>query len=386
MQISTNYDERVEEIASGRQLEYYKAYCEHGSVRAASKELDCGRSSIRNGLAILEKKIVAAGLLPSCSDKGVVGAGRSIGKVTTHIKDGEVKQEWIRTDTSAEDVLANIMEAVKILSSDVKGKSTIVKAPALVTKDLVSVYPLFDKHYGMMAWAKEGGDDYDLDIAVEQETAIFDRLVASQPCSKEALIVFGGDYFHADDDNQVTPGHHNKLDVDGRSFKVFGTGILMAKRYIEKALSKHKNVTVEIIQGNHDPVLSMALLHVLDSYYENNKRVTVKAKPGRFSYYEFGSTLLAFQHGDKMKQERMYQVVTTDMREAWGRVKYCHVFTGHFHRERTIDVGLCKMESLRTTIPNEAYSTEAGYRSPRTAYAITFSCTGGEVGRTMQNI
>jgi hypothetical protein len=386
MAISTTYDERVEEVATGRQLDYYKAFCKHGTVSGACKAEGFARGSIRGGLEGLEKKMVTAGLMPACDDKGVVGIGRSVGKVTTHIKDGEIKQEWIRSDTTAEDVMANIMEAVNVLSNDVRGKSITVKSPKRCMADLVSVYPLFDRHYGMMAWGKEVGEDYDLEIAVDMETTVFSRLVDSQPESKEALIVFGGDYFHCDDDKQLTPGHGNKVDVDGRSFKVFGTGVLMAKRYVTLALQKHKHITIEILSGNHDPILSMALLHVLNSYYENNKRVTVKANPGSFSYYEFDQTLICFQHGDKMKQERMYQVVTSDKREAWGRVKHCHIFTGHFHRERTIDIGLCKLESLRATIPNEAYAAEAGYRSPRTAYAITFSRLGGEVGRTTQNL
>lgn len=384
--LSKEYDERISEVATKKQDEYYKLWCDGNSQRQIAKQLGKSRNSVQQALYGLEKKTVKLGLSPAYNEDDGVGAGRHVGKVTTHVKGGEVVQEWVRTDNKVEDIMAHLEVAAKALSSDIKGTSEIVPVPLHNNDDLVSVYPLFDKHFGMMAWGEEVGEDYDLSIAQSRETAIFQYLVDSQPDSKEALVVFGGDYFHCDDDNQVTPAHKNKVDVDGRSFKVFGVGVEMAKTYIKLSLEKHKHVTVEVIAGNHDPVLTTPLLYVLHAYYSNNERVTVMFKPCRFSYYEFGNTLIAFQHGDKMKQERMYQVVTSDQREAWGRVKYCHVFTGHFHRERTIDIGLCKLESLRTTIPNEAYATDAGYRSPRTAYAITFSRDGGEAGRTMKNI
>lgn len=384
--LNKEYDKLIAKIATDTQKQYYKLWCEGNSSRQIGKRLGKSKTAINQALNVLEKKATKQGLCPAYTDDYGAGIGRQVGKVTTHIRDGGVVQEWVRTDNTIDDVMEQVKVAVKVLSEDVKGKARKVKFTEQSDENLLSVYPLFDKHYGMMSWAKESGEDYDLDIAQEREGDTFEYLIRSQPKSKEALVVFGGDYFHCDDDNQVTPAHKNKVDVDGRSFKVFGIGVKMAKEYIDMARAHHQHVTVELITGNHDPVLSMALLYVLDAYYCNDERVSVNVDPSSFSYYEFGSTLIAFQHGDKMKQERMYQVVTTDKRDVWGRVKHCHVFTGHFHRERVIDIGLMKLESLRTTIPNEAYAVNAGYRSPKTAYAITFSKDGGEVGRTMKNL
>lgn len=384
--LSRIYDEQIAELATGKQLEAYKLWCKGSTSKQMGKEIGVSHQVAHTRIKALEKKATLRGKTPAYSEEFGAGEGRHVKKVTTHIKDGQTVQEWIRTDNDAENVIASVIEAVKVLAEEVKGKSKAVTLKVKQMSDLVSLYPLFDKHTGMLAWDKETGKDYDLQIAQEQETETFTSLVDSQPASAEALIVFGGDYFHCDDDNQVTPAHHNKVDTDGRSHKVFGVGVGMARKYVALALAKHQHITVEVIPGNHDPVLSMALLYVLESYYDGNERVTVRNTPNPFTYYEFGNTLLAFQHGEKMKHERMYQCVTTDKREAWGRVKYCHVFSGHFHREQKVDIGLCTMESLRTTIPNEAYSHAAGYRSPRTAYAITFSKDGGEVGRTTRNI
>lgn len=387
MALPKQYSESIAELASTRQGEYYECYTkENLTYKLIAEKFGVALATVGESLQKLEKNAVSKGVLPSYTVESGAGVGRIVKKVTTHVKEGEVKQEWVRTDKDAEEVLEQVLEAVRIMSEGIKGTSELVQLKGHCNSDLVSVYPLFDKHYGMMSWGKETGTDYNLAIAEQTEGEIFNYLTHSQPQSEEALIVFGGDYFHCDDNNQVTPSHKNKVDVDGRSFKVFGVGVKMAHRYIAMALERHNHVTVELIKGNHDEVLSPALLLLMSEYYSNNERVTVNANPGTFSYYEFGSTLLAFQHGDKMKQERMYQVVTSDKREAWGRVKYCHTFTGHFHRERTIDIGLMKLESLRTTVPNEAYAVEAGYRSPKTAYAITFSKEGGEIGRTMRNI
>jgi hypothetical protein len=238
----------------------------------------------------------------------------------------------------------------------------------------------------MLAWGKEtGGDDYDLKLATELETSVIQRLVASQPTSKTALLVFGGDFFHADDDNQVTPAHKNKLDVDGRASKVFKTGVMIAINAILTALKKHEKVRVEVVPGNHDPVSSDHLMYVLWAYFNNNDRVEVAETHGPFAYYRFGRTLLAFHHGDKAKPRDLYTVISTDRRSEWSEVEWVDAYSGHFHGEAVDDIGIVRFETLATPIPADAHSASR-WRSRRCAHAITYDLEEGEIGRTKQNI
>ncbi len=386
MSLNKTYDARLEAVGTEAQIECYKAYCEHGTGGSAAVALNKTRGSVNKSLRSLEKKAVSAGLIVACDEDGVAGAGRIVKKVTTHIKDGEVKQQWIRTDTEAEDVIAKVKDAVEILSQEIVGRSGIGPAEFHGTDGLLSLYPITDLHVGMMAWGKETGEDQDLQIVEQLATETAIRVIRSQPNSKRAIVAFMGDYFHSDDDDNVTSRSGNSLDCDGRIDKTFGVGIRLAKKIIEQVAAKHSDVLVIILPGNHDEYLSMALKHVMMAYYSDSDRVTVMNTHGVFGYVEFGATLLAFHHGHTAKPDRMFQVVANDQREAWGRVKLCHVITGHVHHQSCIDVGMCKIESFRTMCAKDAYAAAGGWRSPRTLYGITYDIDGGEIGRTQQNI
>jgi hypothetical protein len=385
--LSKEFDQRIADLATDTQLKYYKLHCEGHSPNKTAIQYGVDRGTVRRSLEFLEKKAVANYYMPPLTVNGA-GAGRIVGKVTTQIAAGEIEREWVRSDVDAENILAQLKAAADVLGDGIRARSALVNLTAdYQDDDLLVVYPLFDKHFGMLSWGKETGEPYNLAIAEETETREFKRLVASQRPASQAVVVLGGDYFTADDENQRTPAHHNKLDVDGRSLKVIEVGTRMALRYVEIALQKHSTVRVEIISGNHDPVLSRHLMVFLSLYYENNPRVVVKADRNlAFSYLKFGNSMIAFHHGDKMKHDRMYIVITTDMREEWANTRFCKVFSGHFHSAKVVDYGECSFESLRTTIPNEQYAHAAGYRSLRTSYAIMFHKEDGEIGRTTFNV
>jgi hypothetical protein len=63
-----------------------------------------------------------------------------------------------------------------------------------------------------------------------------DQTVLNSPQSGLALVVFGGDYFHADNKNNQTARSHNALDVDGRYDKVIGVGTRLAVRIVDRHL------------------------------------------------------------------------------------------------------------------------------------------------------
>ena len=72
----------------------------------------------------------------------------------------------------------------------------------------------------MLAWADEVGENFDLKIVERELCECLAQLVARSPATEEAIITNLGDFWHAQDDRQLTPGSGNKLDVDGRSGKV----------------------------------------------------------------------------------------------------------------------------------------------------------------------
>ena len=77
--------------------------------------------------------------------------------------DGRIKQQWIKT--AARSSIDDIIPVIKEAFDGYKGRAEICLPPSLVDDDLLTVYIIADLHLGLYAWAKECGDDYDIDIA-----------------------------------------------------------------------------------------------------------------------------------------------------------------------------------------------------------------------------
>jgi hypothetical protein len=114
--------------------------------------------------------------------------------------------------------------------------------------DLCSVYPLMDVHLGMHAWGREtSGDDYDLKLALGDMLHAFAKVMAITPPSDTGVLIIGGDFFHADNNNAETPATRHKLDVDGRFDKIVDGGIAILVETIDRLLTRHASVIVRAL-------------------------------------------------------------------------------------------------------------------------------------------
>jgi hypothetical protein len=120
--LTTKYDERIAELGTARQKECYEAFCRIGSQQGTAAEIGVSRPAVSKNLKALAKKATKHGYLQACDEEGVAGVGRHIGKVTTHVKEGEVVQQWIRTDNNKEEADRYIRDMVEALSEEIKGK------------------------------------------------------------------------------------------------------------------------------------------------------------------------------------------------------------------------------------------------------------------------
>src|SRR5690606_25843227 len=107
-------------------------------------------------------------------------------------------------------------------------------------------------------WAKETGGDYDTDIAAERIKDWVAQCVAASPASHTGIIMDVGDYTHQNDDTNQTPRSKHVLDVDTRMFRTLDVGISALGAAIETALTKHQEVHVVILPGNHNPTVYLS--------------------------------------------------------------------------------------------------------------------------------
>lgn len=252
--------------------------------------------------------------------------------------------------------------------------------PAQTDSDLLTVYPLFDVHFGMYAWGEEAGEDYNVDLAKKDMHTAISKVFARTPDSDTALIVVGGDYFHADDGNAETPASKNKLDVDGRHDLVIDLGVDLLAYVVDTTLTKHSKVIVKVMRGNHDENSHRCLRVGMQQRYRNEERVEVDTSRQDLYFIKWGDSLAAFHHGDKSKPERIALEIADTCKD-WSDTYYRYIFTGDIHHNKVYDLGAIQWESMRAFCPRDAYAAGKHYSSRRQLQSLTFDKQDGLVAR-----
>jgi hypothetical protein len=325
------------------------------------------------------------GSKPDAGDVYEVPVGHVVkGESTLVDPGGRVLAKWIKT--KEENGGADLVEALRATFAEYEGAAPLIPAPAEADDDLLTIYPLPDLHYGMLAWGREVGADYDIKIATDMALKSMAALVSQSRPSKHAVLLGLGDFYHQDDQRNVTPGSGHQLDVDSRWARVFAAGAKLAVSMVEMVARKHAFVETRMLVGNHDLNASMCLTVALSLFYSNNERITVNDDPGIAYYRRFGKCLIGATHGHTAKMDKLPMMMAVDRSEDWGKTVHRSFFTGHIHTETSREVGGVRVESLQAPAARDAWNAASGYRSGRSLSAITFHKDDGEIGRHRVNI
>lgn len=376
-------DPKLKEFASPRQSQYIDAVNQHGGIRSAARAMGVNMGAVQGCIAAVTRNASKRGYAPLADMTHLVPDGFAVKGVSTYYNAaGQVSGQWVKSREDADRREAIVREAIKVLAEDVRGLAPIIEPPARVNADLLCVYPLGDPHVGLYSWAKEAGDDFDLDIARSLTLGAFDRLVSAAPAAHTAIVLPLGDVFHIDNQSNTTPGHGHQLDADGRFVKVLQVGIEMYRHSILRCLEKHERVVVRFVSGNHDPHSVWALSFTIAAFFANESRVTVDLSPSKHWFYRFGSVLIGATHGDTVRPEELLGVMVADRPEDWGATKHRYWYTGHIHHQtvRELAGGLIA-ESFRTLAAKDAYAAGKGYRAGRDMRLIVHDHNHGEIER-----
>jgi hypothetical protein len=286
--------------------------------------------------------------------------------------DGSTVAQWTSYEQASADRFDAIKTAIAEHIAEYVRPVAPIEAPTVTDADRLVVYPLGDPHIGMLAWAAEVGESFDLAIAERELCECMKQLVARSPASEDAIVCNLGDFWHAQDDNQRTPKSGHKLDVDGRAGKVGRVGLRILRTIVDSALSRHKRVRVRSLPGNHDVTASLWLPLYLQAVYENEPRVTIEDAFNPYQYDVFGKNLLGWAHGDGAKLEDLGEVMATDQPELWGRTSHREWHCGHRHSENVRELRGCVVRTHRTLAGRDAWTHHSGYRSGRSLQALSY--------------
>lgn len=316
-----------------------------------------------------------------------VPEGHLIKKVSTLLDaQGQVRAQWLQAPKDEQTRWDEFWAACQRSAQQYAGLAEPVKAPNFIDTEMCTVYPLGDPHVGMLAWAPETGQDFDLKIAERDLLSGVDLLVDRSPPSKTAILANVGDFFHAEDNNQRTPTGGNKLDVDSRAVKILDVGFNIMRHLIGRSLEKHEFVDVVNVPGNHDPQTARMMNMWLAAVYEREPRVRIVDNRNPYIYLTRGKNLFGFAHGDGAKREELPAIMAADRPEEWGSSEYRIWITGHIHHETRKEFPGCVVESFRTLAGRDYWHSWKGYRSGQSLSCLTFHNQYGEVTRSKVDI
>ncbi len=293
--------------------------------------------------------------------------------------DGSEVVRWASYERAKAELAAAHVDAWAAHAAAYKGLALPVLAPADATADnALAVYPLGDPHIGMLAWAPETDNHFDVAIATRELAECMRQLVARTPPAARALVIQLGDFFHAEDEAQRTPGHGHKLDVDGRVPRVREAGYTLLRTVVDLALQRHRHVEIVNLPGNHDPNQAHAIAMWLSAVYEREARVTVDRSCSPYFYREFGTNLIAACHGDGAKGKDLPLLLAARRAEAWGRTRHRVWHVGHVHHTDLKEYNGARVWYHNTLAGKDAWHNAKGYDAAQCLESITYDRDWGQ--------
>ena len=311
-------------------------------------------------------------------------------KVTVHKRNGKVVNTWERMKADKEKQLALLHEAIVAICDEVVPLDAVPPLFDDVHADanLMVNIPIGDAHIGMLAWAEECGEDYDLAIAESVHCQAIDMLVKSTPCAAQCTIIDLGDWLHADNLLGITSRGGNILDIDGRYHKVVRTAIRISNYYIQRALKHYGHVTYRPEVGNHNDVGAIWMQELLSILYKDEPRVTIGNTAGSVYFWQHGLCFFGSHHGHTIKFDKLPDIMAAHIMDEHIETKYRKFYCGHIHHKtiRGADFNTCEVQTYRTLAPKDAYAASHGYYAPRDISAEVWHKELGHMGTVNVNI
>jgi hypothetical protein len=374
-------DAQLASYATVRQLEYLEAIDKHGSARKAAKALGVARTAVDKALVSLKRKAALQGYSPQHDMTRTVPDGFKVKGVSSLYVDGKLSSQWVKSSADEERRAQLIREAFDAMAQELP-RIKPTTAPKVSTDQLATLYTLTDSHVGMLAWAKEGGADWDLSIAEATLVGCFAQMVNASPASRVGFVNQLGDFLHYDSAvAPVTPQHGHILDSDGRFSKMVTTAVRILRRVIDLALAKHEKVVVLIAEGNHDMASSVWLRVMFRALYENEPRVHVIDSELPYYVHQHGKTMLAFHHGHLKKNDQLPILFASQFPKVWGETTKRYAHCGHRHHVEEKEHSGITVIQHATLAARDAYAARGGWIAERQVSAITYHSEYGQVGR-----
>lgn len=368
--------------ATVRQLEVMEAFEKSGqNVEATAAALGMHRKSVTDALDSVLRKAEIKGYSPRHHMTNAVPEMHVAKGVSTLFDaEGKVRAQWVKSELDRQKYLQAIRD---IVADAMQGLPRVRSTPLPIFTEaaLCNLYTMTDCHVGALAWDKETGDDWDLEIAERTLTGCFEHMVNSSPAAKVAIVNQLGDFLHSDGIQGVTPTSGHLLDMDSRFSKVVRVAVRILRRIVDFALARHEKVIVLMAEGNHDISSSIWLRELFRLLYENEPRVEVIDSPLPYYVHQHGKTMIGFHHGHLTKNAQLPILFAAQFPQVWGSTTKRYAHCGHRHHVEEKEHSGITIVQHPTLAARDAYAARGGWIAERQVTGITYHYLYGQVAR-----
>jgi hypothetical protein len=250
-----------------------------------------------------------------------------------------------------------------------------------------------DLHLGKLAWGEEvDGPNYDSDIAervfLDAVRSLLQKIAPFKP--ERITFPIGNDFLHIDNPEGTTR-KGTRQDVVTRFNRLFSRGWQLLVQGIDMA-AEIAPVDVIPVPGNHDETTVFQLAEVLSAWYRNTDRVSIDNAPTMRKYYRWGTSLIAYTHGNNDKHNDLPMIMAQERPQDWAETTCREFHLGHLHTRRTTKytagntingVAIRILPSLSAT---DAWHFSMGYvKGPRAAEVYLYEYSDGYMGHFASN-
>jgi hypothetical protein len=213
----------------------------------------------------------------------------------------------------------------------------------------------------------ETGNDFDSAVAERLVVGAVERAAAQSPPCGRALLVLGGDMFHADSRHNTTERGGHVLDVDTRQAKVWEICTRALHRSVQVLATIAARVEIAVIPGNHDWESSFHLQRLLAAYYHADKRVLVHTQPRSRHYIRHGNVLLGLAHGHLIAMDKLPLLMAQEQPKDWAETAEHVWHLGHLHKRKTLTTASgdtwngVQVEHLESIAGADAWHADMGF-------------------------
>jgi hypothetical protein len=257
---------------------------------------------------------------------------------------------------------------------------SITKVDRSVDKDFVDVeISISDYH---LAKRTVDGDN-DITTRVLRYVSVAQSLiekVTSNYNVNNIILPISNDYFHTDNyQHQTTNGTPQDTIMDYAEEYELGFAILVDT--INMLRQRCNNVTVVLVQGNHDRTKSFYLAHALDVFFKDALDVEFMREHSVVKGVTLGNTFIGWHHGNcKIEDLPLLFATHPKYSHQFGDAVYREVHTGDKHHYMAKEIKGVRIQQMPSLSGTDRWHLDNNYvHSVRAALALVYDRNLGKI-------